>query len=331
MSGKEKKVEMTLEEFQKTEILPLLQIFDFSSNIPMSIYLDSTGIKLPEACYRSALISQTRFFSEEYLLNSKRSSIDMGLSYGVFGYTAFGVRGSLAQRYLIEEEEHDKENNIIKLPPYKNINAPLGSVLRSRRSIRKMTEKTMSLQELSTILFYGDGATGEFNLIDEEKEMLPVNTLGSKYVNTLRTAPSGGGLYPIYLYIIVQNVDGLKNGVYLYMPLSHSLKIIRIFDIEDYQKLSTIAEWGLNLDSSKINMMIFYVYNLYENSRKYGDMGLTLALIEAGEISENIHLICTAQNIALCDIGGYEKVQCERFIGIDGLTKHIIHLTVIGR
>ncbi|HPE36264.1 MAG TPA: SagB family peptide dehydrogenase, partial [Spirochaetales bacterium] len=144
-------------------------------------------------------------------------------------------------------------------------------------------------------------------------------------------APSGGGLYPVYLYAVVLNVDGLKPGIYLYMPITHALEIVRVFDARDMDRLREIANWGNNISLESIDVAMFYVYSLYENSRKYVDMGLTFALIEAGEISENIHLACTAMGLASCDIGGYDKVPCESFLGVDGLTRHMIHLTLIGK
>ena len=52
--------------------------------------------------------------------------------------------------------------------------------------------------------------------------------------------------------------------------------------------------------------------------------------IEAGEIAENIQLAATCMDLAATDIGGYEKGLTESFLGIDGLTKHVIHLTLVG-
>jgi len=323
-------VEMTLPEFEQNELGPLMELFDFAGYIPASVYLESTAVKVSEACYRSSMLSPTRLISEEYLLNSKRNSLDIALPLGVFAFSSFGVRGSLALRYLREEESQDKPDETIALPPYQNVNAPLGVTIRSRRSVREMSGDTMPLQTLSTILFYGDGTTGDYPLASEDNDALPANTLGTSFVGKLRTAPSGGGLFPIYLYLTVQNVEGLEDGIYLYQPLTHSLKKILIFDEQTRRAFAAIADWGFNIDSSKVNVGIFYVYNLYENSRKYCDMGMTFGIIEAGEISENIHLICTALRIASCDIGGYEKVQSEKFLGIDGLSKHLVHLTIIG-
>jgi len=327
---KVKRTEMTLNEFRQNELPVLMNIFDFASNIPASVYLETTGVKLPEACYRSSLISETRFTSEEYLLNSRRSTIDMGLPIGVFSYAAPGVLGSMAQRHLKDEEEHERENNTIALPPYKNINTPLGAVIRSRRSIREMSGKRMSLQHLSNILFYANGVTGELELSAEENNSLSTRSLGSETVNKIRTAPSGGGLYPIYLYILIRNTEKIEDGIYCYLPNTHSLKKIRVFTEDDKETLNLVTQFGTNFDSEKINVAIFYVYNLYENSRKYSDMGLMFALIETGQIAQNIHLTCTALNLPSSDVGGFEKVPCERFLGVDGLSKQIIHLTVVG-
>lgn len=77
----QKKKKMTLEEFQENETPGLLAIYDFTSNIAISNYIDTTAVKIPEACYSSSLLAKTHFLSETYLMNRKRSSMDMGLSY----------------------------------------------------------------------------------------------------------------------------------------------------------------------------------------------------------------------------------------------------------
>lgn len=327
---KVKKVEMGLEEFNQKEKAPVWEIFDFSANVPISLYSDSTGIKLPESCYRGALLSQNRLFCEEYLLNAKRSSIDMALPIGVSSYTNFFARGPLSFRNYIEEEEHEKPENVVSLPEYKKINAPLGAVIRSRRSIREMSGFPISLKDLSTILYYANGVSGDFNHSPAGSELPSTVSLGDQYVSKIRNAPSGGGLYPIYLYIIAQNVENLDKGIYRYMPLTHSLKKVKVFNEKDIEELHRLADWGRNIEREKINIMIFFVYYLYENARKYIDIGLNFALIETGEIAQNIHLVCTALSLAPCDIGGYDKVPCERFLKLDSLSRHIIHLTIIG-
>jgi hypothetical protein len=81
------------------------------------------------------------------LLNFKRSSLDLGLPLGVSGYFAFPVRSSLALRRLSEEEDQDNPEQIIKLPPYQNVNTSLGVTIRARRSLRQFTQALMKEEE----------------------------------------------------------------------------------------------------------------------------------------------------------------------------------------
>ena len=121
-----KKIEVSREELEAKEIPLLFSVVNFSSNIPISMYTDSIGIKTSESSYRGAMHSEiNRNISEEYLLNSKKSSINLSAMLDVVSYSSFPIDASLSNRVLLEEEVH-KKGNAIKLPPYKNLNAPIG-------------------------------------------------------------------------------------------------------------------------------------------------------------------------------------------------------------
>lgn len=320
---------MSLDEYKNTQFMKIMNIFDFSSNLPASLYIESTGLRLSEALYRSCRLSNTRLLIEDYLLNAKKSTMDLTVPRGVSQYSSYGVRACLQQRQLAEEE-FISEGKALLLPKYKNINAPLGVTIRSRRSIRAMSGKKLKIEDLSTILYYACGITGDYELLSEERGETDIRCLDMNAFSKVRSSPSGGGLYPIYLYIAIFNTQGLEDGLYVYLPLTHALGVIKIFDEKEKNRLYQMAEWGLDIDEKKVNFMIFYVYKMYENARKYGDMALLFALIESGQISQNIHLTSTALNLASCDIGGYEKVPLEKFLGIDGLSKHLVNLTLVG-
>lgn len=315
---KNKKTKMTMEEFFENELPHLLDIISFSNNLPMSVYADSTVVKSPEVVFRGLAFSKNRLISEEYLLNFHRSEPDMGMVIGVNNYRLPMVMGALGKRGLIEDQE-----NLIHLPEYKNVNAPIGPVIRSRRSVRYYSGKAMSLKELATILFYGQGVSGKFHL----DNMPQTAALGKNDEIELRTAPSGGGLYPIDLYVISLNIEKLEKGAYLYLPQSHALK--RVTGLDENFHLSEMAQFA-EIEVEKSSFLMVYVYKLFENSRKYGDLGMAYAFIEAGEISENVHLVCTALGIGPCDVGGYAKHRIEKLLGLDGISQHVIHLTVIG-
>ena len=329
---KPRPTELPLQYFLENEYQSLIEIFHWVANLPGSVYTDSTAVVPPEAAYSSVLVSRAHRLSQEFLLNFKRSSLDLELPLGVSGYFGFPSRSSLALRHLSEEEDQDNPEQIIKLPLYQNVNASLGVTIRARRSLRQFTGKTMPLQELSTILFYGNGVTGDMAMISEEDDpQWPKYSLGAPEVAHTRAASSGGGLNPISLYLVLQNVEKLEDGIYIYLPFGHSLKKVMAFNEQKRKEhLALSLSWGTNVEPAKVNVAIYYVYSVFENSRKYGDMGLIFAVVEAGEIAANIHLICTATKVGSSDMGGSQKVQIERFLGIDGLSKQLVHTTVIG-
>ncbi len=326
------RTELPLQYFMEAEYHSLLGIFHWVANLAGSVYTDSTAVVPPEAAYSSLLVSRPHLLSQEFLLNFKRGSLDLGLPIGVSGYFGFPVRSSLTLRHLSEEEDQNTPDQIIKLPPYRNVDASLGVTIRARRSLRQFTGKTMPLQQLSTILFYCNGVTGDMALISEEDDSTwPKYSLGEPELAHTRAASSGGGLNPISLYLVLHNIESLEDGIYIYLPFHHSLKKVLAFDEQKRQEhLALGVSWGTNVEPAKVNIAMYYVYSVYENSRKYGDMGTIFALIEAGEIAAHVHLVSTAIKVGSSDMGGWEKVQTERFLGIDGLSKQLVHATVVG-
>ena len=327
----QKKKKLKLETFEQMEKGVIWMIVDTAANMPVTIYSESLGVKAPEACYRSAVWEEdsTRLIGEEYLLNAKRSSLEMGMPMGVFHYSSsIGVKGALSHREL-KEENLAEQGEVIKLPPYLHLKQSLGSVIRSRRSIREMGKEPLSMEQLATLLYYGDGPSGKFDF-NTFHNMPETVTLGEDYTGVVRCSPSGGGLYPITLYFIAFQVKGLKKGIYTYLPLTQSIRLVRELSEQEMEDYNRISNFGINIDNERLGVAIYYVYSLYDNSRKYGDMAMQFAYIEAGEIAENIQLAATAMHLAATDIGGYEKGLTEQFFALDGLTKHVIHLTLVG-
>jgi SagB-type dehydrogenase family enzyme len=313
------KVEMSFDEFVATELPHLADIVTFSNNLPISIYAGSTGVKSPEVVYRGLMLSQNRLSAEEYLLNFKGNDADIGIIIGTNTYNMPAVIGSLAIRDLEEVED-----DIIALPPYRLLREPIGSVIRSRRSVRDYSGKPISMEELSTVLFHGNGVSGRLPV----ENVTETVTLGRPEYVELRTAISGGALYPIKLYILALNVSGLKTGIYRYLPRYHGLKCV----VQSSQafSVSEVAQFG-EVRAEKANFLVAYVYRVFDNARKYGESGLAFAFMEVGAIATNIHLTCTALGMGSCDVGSFSKRQIEKLLQVDGMSEHMLHLTVIGK
>lgn len=326
------KREVPINYHMDNEYPGMLKILHFSTNLLVSPYLESTAVRVPESIYGGAPLSEVRLSSEEYLLNFKRSSIDFGPSIGIGQYSAsYPPRAALAG---IQGKERDLVSRVegIKLPPHKKLKSSFDSVIAERRSRRSMSGESMSLQQLSTLLYYGDGVTGEYQSIDPSKESdWPKLSLGEPEKVKLRTAASAGSLYPVYLYLLIRNVDDIEDGLYKYLPNTHSLAHVRKLTADDWEQHDNMSKsWGANMNPKNVNVAVFYVYSLYENSRKYADQGLVFALIETGSITQNIHLAASGMNLVSSCVGGDHKAIREKFLGIDGLSKHSIHLTIIG-
>ncbi len=79
----------------------------------------------------------------------------------------------------------------------------LETALRKRRSRREYAPGPLSLAELSQLLWAAQGETTP---------------------EGFRTAPSGGALYPLEVYVLAGNVTNLASGIYRYAPYSHTLR-----------------------------------------------------------------------------------------------------------
>lgn len=313
------KRKMTLEEFFASELPPLSDIVSFSNNLPMSLYADTTGVKSPEVVFRGLVLSQNRLVAEEYLLNFRRSESDLGVLIGTNNFSLPMAVGAVANRGR-EEDESD----LIPLPPYQNVREPVGSLIRSRRSVRRYSGKTLPLKDLSTLLFHGGGISGRLH-VEHARETV---TLGKTQHVDLRSAVSGGGLYPVHLFVLAINVEQLAPRAYRYLPKQHALKPVG--PSGPLPPLKKLAQFG-EIEVEKASFLLGYVYNVFENARKYGEAALGFAFIEAGSIAAHIHLLCTALGLGSCDVGGFAKNRFEPLFEADGLSRHMIHLTVIGK
>jgi len=316
----QKKTRMTLAEFCERELPSLAEVVGFCNNLHISLYADTTVVKSPEVVFRGAALSQNRLVAEEYLLNFRRSEADLGVVIGTANYSLPMAMGAAVNRDLEENED-----DLVRLPAPKNERAPVGAVIRSRRSIRRYSGKPVSLQDLSTLLYHSAGVTGRL----EPENALQTTVFSDKPQIDLRAAVSGGALYPVDLFVVALNVEKLPPQAYRYLPKSHALKPVDNSGAP-LPEVTRLAQF-FEIEAEKAAFLIGYVYNFYENSRKYGEQGMGFAFIETGAIAAHVHLLCTALGLGSCDVGGFSKRRLERLFHADGVTRHMIHLTVVGK
>jgi SagB-type dehydrogenase family enzyme len=279
----------------------------------LSMYADTTLVRTPEVVTRGRWQhGQEGFLGERLLLNFRPDNRNLGFQLGVG--RAFEPD---AVTNTCHPELGEELAGAVPLPTPKRLKAALSAVVTSRRSARDFRGAELSIPDVSTLLFHAAGVSGhlETNNPTDPGGKVPV-----------RNAPSGGGLYPIALHLLAVNVRGLDRAAYRYQPISHTLRPGPAFDEQALVRLAASPDF----DIRRTALCLVYEYRLYVNSRKYGDAGLVYGLIEVGAIAQNVHLTRTALGLVGCDQGGYHKQDLERFLGLDGHSRHVVHFTAIG-
>ncbi|MDH5386584.1 MAG: SagB/ThcOx family dehydrogenase, partial [Candidatus Aminicenantes bacterium] len=186
-----------------------------------------------------------------------------------------------ANESILEKATQSSELKIIQLPnPRYESETSVEKALSMRRSIRTYAEGSLSISDISQILWAAQGIT--------KKREKPPTKWNTKYEwqGGIRTAPSAGALYPMELYLAAGNVEGLEQGVYKYISPSHSLK-----KVMDGDKRAEIYDVALKQSSIKEGAALVVMAGVYERtSFKYGERAERYVHMEVGFIGENIYL-----------------------------------------
>jgi SagB-type dehydrogenase family enzyme len=199
---------------------------------------------------------------------------------------------------------------IINLPdPEFNKEIQFWNVILNRKSTRKFKDESITLSQLSNFLFGITGLTRVF----------------PQYV--FRTVPSAGGLYPIEVYTVINNVNTLERGIYHYNISQHSLELLKEGDFRiDITKGCLDQQMAFN---SAVN---FVWTAIIERSKwKYLQRCYRYIYMDAGHIGQNFYLIAEALGLGACTIGAIYDDEINELLEIDGIDETAIYVGVIGK
>ena len=183
-------------------------------------------------------------------------------------------------------------------------------IINTRVSSRVYTEENMTLLQLSYLLWCTQGIK---------------DIRGKKYA-TLRTVPSAGARHPFECYLAIKNVEGLKPGLYHYLPMKHALEFLKeVEDLEAFMS-KTVSEqkWV-----KKANVMFYFSFVAYRGEWRYGVSSHRVALMDAGHVTENLYLACTSIRLGSCAIGGVDAFMDEVF-ELDGKEEYMFYAQSVG-
>lgn len=180
----------------------------------------------------------------------------------------------------------------VKLPePRLKSQVSIEETLLNRRSVRDFGNQALTLQEVSQLLWAGQGITTGWGG---------------------RTAPSAGALYPLEVYLVVGNVENLLPGVYKYKPERHELVGIKGEDMR--KELAGAALGQTWVKEAAIDIVITAVYE--RTTWKYGDRGVRYVHIETGHAAQNICLQATALNLGAVTVGAFHDDRVKNILGM---------------
>jgi len=117
----------------------------------------------------------------------------------------------------------------------------------------------------------------------------------------LRTTPSAGALYPLEIYVIVGNVEGLEPGVYRYISEDHTLERVIYGDIR--AELTEAALRQRMVRDAPITL--FYSAVFSRMTPRYGERGILYTYIEVGHSAQNVYLQAEALGLGTVAIGAF--------------------------
>jgi len=192
-------------------------------------------------------------------------------------------------------------------PPH----ADLFDIIKKRRSQRDFSRMSVTKRELSLLLKYSCGNTGQ---LGEDRHR--------------RAHPSGGARFPVEIYIVVfRPQKDLAAGLYHYNIKEHALDALwdREFSDDDIGDLFSYP-WVKDAALAFVMTAVFW-----RSQHKYGERGYRYILVEAGHIGQNAYLVSEALGLKYCALGGMRDAALEKLIDIDGVTESVIYALAIGR
>jgi len=163
--------------------------------------------------------------------------------------------------------------------------------LLKRRSTRSYTGESITLQEVSQLLWAAQGITDS---------------------RGFRTAPSAGALYPLEVYVVAGDVENLASGVYKYEPRDHELSLII-----DGDKRSELADAALAqswVEEGALAMVFTAAYG--RTTVKYGERGVRYVHMEVGHAAQNLCLQATAMGLGLVTVGAFHDEQVSELLNL---------------
>lgn len=185
----------------------------------------------------------------------------------------------------------------VALPEAKKVGKmSVEQAIQERRSKREFTEKPVSLAELSQVLWSAQGITKKSTTDAPHK----------------RTAPSARETYPYTLYVVVRNVVGLEQGLYVYDPVENKLGNLGMANAGDMLNSANVQP---NSQTAPAVIVMSAAYG--KVVEKFPNNLESVTLLEGGHIGQNIYLQIESLGMGTVVTAGFDVNKVREALQLD--------------
>jgi len=183
----------------------------------------------------------------------------------------------------------------ISLPkPSSDGKVSVEKAIKGRRTVRDFRQKSLSLNDLSQLVWSGQGITDS----SENK----------------RAAASAGALYPLDFYILIgeNGVEKMEGGVYRYLPKEHSLLPIAKGDRRREIAVASLSQMWM----ARAPVLFIITAEYRRITGKYDERGIRYVLIEVGHVGQNLFLQAEALGLGAGIVGAFHDSEVSNIAGL---------------
>ncbi|GBC69434.1 hypothetical protein HRbin01_01132 [archaeon HR01] len=202
-----------------------------------------------------------------------------------------------------------KNLQLLRLPH--DFPKPEMDTLQALTTAQEIDGGRLDVKTLASLLFFTAGITR----VKKYPE-------GSIY---FRAAPATGALYPIEIYVVAGDVDGLDNGIYHFSPDRFGLTRIRDGDYR----------WELGLNSSRevwsSQASLVFTSIGWRNAWKYTERSYRHWFWDSGVMVANLLAVSSALKLGCRLLVGFVDKAVNRLVAVDGRREASILVVPLGK
>ncbi|MFP3953393.1 MAG: SagB/ThcOx family dehydrogenase [Candidatus Acetothermia bacterium] len=186
-------------------------------------------------------------------------------------------------------------SSVVELPaPSTEGTLSVERTIARRRSIGNFSEKQLSLEEISQLLWAAQGITDR--------------------ARGYRSAPSAGATYPlgVYLSVVPEGVGRLSAGVYRYLPAEHGLE--RTLGESRRLPLREAALGQAPVSEAPVTVVV--VAEHAQTTSVYGSRRDRYVHLETGHVGQNIYLQAGSLGLGTVVIGAFQDREVQKVMDL---------------